>query len=93
LWKKTFPDATILPEIGFPKTAENGVMTLTHTLNSDEFCMKNLKINGMPSNSHLANNTLFSTEISKCTFLNLYESMLPDIPGHHIKKSTVQFYI
>jgi hypothetical protein len=92
LWRRVFPDASIFPVVGFPSNA-NGVMTLTHTANTKCFKMENMRINGLKSNSPLANNALFSTEITDGRFLNLYEIMLPDLPGKHGKKSTVQYYI
>jgi len=93
IWKKEFPDASILPVIGYPEVAGNCVMTLIHTLNTDCYCAKDLRIDGLKTKSIWANNALFSTEISKCQFLNLYEVTLPDIPGECGEKSTVQFYI
>ena len=50
-------------------------------------------INGLKSKSPLANNALFSTEITDGKFINLYDIMLPDIPGKCGEKSTVQFYM
>lgn len=88
-WKKAFPDATILPVIGFPSNSK-GVMTLTHTMGHGS---PPLMINGLPSNSPLANNALYSCEVSRGKFLNLYEIMLPDIPGVNGDPSTTQRYI
>lgn len=52
-----------------------------------------LKINGLPSQSPLANNALYSSEHSKGRILNLYEIMLPDIPGKHGEPSTNEIYV
>ena len=93
LWKKEFPDALILPTIGFPEVAGNCVMTLTHTLNTKCFCMDDLRVNGLRSKSILANNGFFTSEISKCQFLNIYQIQLPDIPGECGERSTVQYFI
>ena len=92
-WKELFPSATLLPEIGFPDKGGNGVMTLTHSLNTNDFSMSNLTINGLESKSPLANNALFSSECSGNKYLNLYEVMLPDLPGENGARSTVQIYI
>jgi hypothetical protein len=93
LWRLLFPDALILPIIGYPETRGNGVMTLTHTANTKHLKMHNMVINGLKSNSPLANNALYSVEIRDGRFINLYEIMLPDIPGEGGSRSTVQFYI
>lgn len=93
LWQQLFPDAIILPKIGYPEPLGNGVMTLTHTANTKFLKMENMVIDGLTSNSPLANNALFSTEVSNGKFLTLYEIMLPDIPVKNGRKSTVQYYI
>lgn len=49
-----------------------------------------MKINGQPSKLPLANNALYSVECSKNKFLNLYEIMIPDIPGN---ESTAEIYV
>lgn len=92
LWRHTFPDALILPIVGFPSKSR-GVMVLSHSINTKYFHMDKMSINGLKSRSPLANNALFSTEVADGKFLNLYEVMLPDIPGKNGKKSTVQYYI
>jgi hypothetical protein len=53
---------------------------------------KSMSINGLPSKSPLVNNALYSFECSKEVYLNLYEIMLPDIPGKCGSKSTVEYY-
>lgn len=87
-WKQVFPDATILPVIGYPSKG-NGVVTITHTMGDCKF----LKINGLKSKSPLSNNALFSSECSDGKYINLYEIMLPDIPGKCGEPSTVQIYV
>jgi len=86
-WRKVFPDAIIFPCVGYPSKA-NGVVTITHTM-----CNKDLKINGLPSKSPLANNALYSAECSKGKYLNLYEIMIPDIPGKCGEPSTAEIYV
>ena len=88
LWKASFPDATLLPVVGLPSN-NKGVLTLTHTDGSGKL----LKINGLPSKSFLANNALYSAEISEGIVLNLYEIMIEDIPGVLGGESTAQAYI
>src|SRR3982751_6209985 len=73
LWQRAFSDAALLPVIGFPSNS-GGVLTLTHTDGSGH----NMRINGLPSKSPLANNALYSAECSKGRYLNLYEIMIPD---------------
>lgn len=81
VWKTMFPDAALLPVIGYPSN-NKGVMTLTHTGNiSGMPSMPPMTINGVSSASPLANNALYSAEPTPYGFLNLYETMLPDIPG------------
>lgn len=87
-WKSAFPDATLLPVIGLPSN-NNGVLTLTHTDGSG----MNMRINGLPSKSPLANNALYSAEVSRGHYLNLYEIMLPDIPGRGGVPSTAEIYV
>ncbi len=87
LWKEAFPDAMLLPVIGYPSN-NHGVLTLTHTA-SDML----MKINGLPSKSPLTNNALYSAEVSKHKYINLYEIMIPDIPGKNGCVSTAQLYI
>lgn len=85
LWKQSFTDAAILPVIGYPSNS-NGVVTITHTVGHK------MSINGLVSNSPLANNALYSSECTGNKFLNMYEIMLPDIPGTNGSPSTVQIY-
>lgn len=87
IWKRAFPDSALLPVIGFPSNS-GGVGTLTHTMGDGML----MKINGLTSRSPLANNALYSFECSKGKYINLYEIMLPDIPGKHGEISTVQYY-
>jgi hypothetical protein len=88
-WKKHFPDASILPVIGYPSYKNSGVVTITHTMGNNQL----MKINGLASRSPLANNALFSSEISNGKYLNLYEIMIPDIPGVNGAPSTVDRYL
>ena len=89
IWKKTFCDATIIPKIGMPSTA-NCVMTLTHRVDR---CAPHLKINGVTSKSILANNAFYSAEVSDCKWVNLYQILLPNIPGKCGCKSSIEIYI
>jgi hypothetical protein len=88
LWKQSFPDAAVLPVIGFPSNS-GGVITLTHSMGDGQL----LKINGLPSKSPLSNNALYSSEISEGQYLNLYEIMIPDYPGTAGRISSAQVYI
>ena len=87
VWKSMFPDAAPLPGIGLP-SQNKGVMTLTHTMGGPP-----MTINGLPSGSPLANSALFSSEVSGGRWLNLYEIMLPDIPGVNGASSSVERYV
>lgn len=88
IWKKAFPDATLFPGIGLP-SQDNGVLFLTHTLNLG----KVLKINGLPSSSPLASNSLYSAEVINGKYFNIYEVLMPDIPGLNGDSSTAEIYI
>src|SRR5437660_456839 len=93
LWAGAFPDAQVLPVIGYPSNAD-GVITITHGGGG----MPHMKINGVTSKSPLANNALYSAEVvssgnSENSYLNLYEIMLPDIPGREGKISTAELYV
>jgi len=87
LWRQSFDEAMLIPVIGVPSTAD-GVMTLTHDMGDDL-----MSINGQPSRSPLANYALYSAECSQNLYLNLYEVMIPDIPGRHGNYSTAEFYV
>lgn len=89
LWQKDFPDAFILPVIGFPSNNDNKVAVYSHTDGSGHL----MKINGLESKSPLANNALYSFECTRDKFLHFYEIMLPDIPGKKGDPSTVQIYV
>lgn len=90
LWKEAFPGATILPVIGWPSNSSNGqVMTLTHGMPG----MPPLRINGLASASPLSNNALYSAEVSGGKYINLYEIMLPDVPGTAGSPSSAQRYV
>jgi hypothetical protein len=81
VWKTLFPDAAVLPVIGYPSHGR-GVMTLTHSGNVSGLPPSPpMTINGVPSSSPLANNALYSAELTPHGYLNLYETMLPDVPG------------
>lgn len=86
-WQCSFPDAIILPKIGYPSHS-CGVVTITHTL-----CLKDVKLNGLKSKSPLTNAALYSAECSDDKYINLYEVGLPDIPGKCGEDSTVQYFI
>lgn len=87
IWRSMFPDAAILPVIGYPSKGK-GAMTLTHSGNiAGKPAMPPMKINGVPSSSPLANNALYSAELTPAGFLNLYETMLPDVPGTNGSRS------
>ena len=89
IWKEAFCDAAILPVIGFPSCG-CCVMTLTHTLGK---CIPKLKINGLTSKSILANNAFYSAEVGCGKWLNLYQGIIPNIPGECGCKSSGEVYI
>lgn len=74
IWR-TLPQGAIVPGIGLPSQGA-GVTTITHTMGGPV-----MKINGLASKSILANNGLYTFEITGGKWLNLYEVMIPDIPG------------
>ncbi len=81
VWKAMFPDAAVLPVIGYPSHGK-GVMTLIHSGNVvGQPSSHPMTINGVSSGSPLANNALYSAELTPHGYLNLYETMLPDVPG------------
>jgi hypothetical protein len=88
IWKKAFCDAIILPVIGVP-SCNRCVLTITHNLGK---CVPKLKINGLTSRSILANNAFYSAEVSSGKWLNLYQIVLPDIPGKCGCKSSGEVY-
>lgn len=67
-------NATILPGIGLP-SQNKGVCTIIHGMGPGAH---NLKINGLESQSPLANAALFSSECADGKYMNLYEMMLPE---------------
>jgi len=87
VWQQAFPDASILPVIGYPSNAK-GVVTITHTMGDGKL----MSINGLRSRSPLANNALYSVECVNGKFLNLYEIMIPDLPGRNGEPSTAEIY-
>ncbi len=89
-WKAAFPDTFLLPAIGLPSQGK-GAGTLTHTL-APYFTVLQ-RINGLASMAPLANNALYSFENSRGKCINLYEVLLPDLPGVGGERSTVQIYI
>jgi hypothetical protein len=88
LWRAAFSDATLFPGIGLP-SQDNGVAFLTHTLQLG----KVMKINGLPSISPVAANSLYSAENINGKTFNIYEAQIPDIPGMNGADSTVQIYV
>lgn len=88
LWKLSFPDASIFPIIGLPSN-NKGVVTLTHTMGDGKL----MTINGLASRSPLANNALYSSEVSNGRYLNLYEIMVPDVPGQNGQPSSGSRYV
>lgn len=92
MWRAAFPDAQALPGIGMP-SQNNGVLTLTHTMHPDLAKAMPMTINGLPSRSPLANNALYSVEVSGGKYLNLYEIMIPEVPGKDGSPSTSQQYV
>jgi len=89
IWKESFCDAIILPQIGMPSCA-NCVKTLTHTLGK---CYPKLKINGLCVKSILANNAFYSAEVSCGKWVNLYQGLIPNVAGQCGCKSTGEVYI
>jgi len=90
LWKCSFPDAVLL----LSPSQNNGVGVITHTMGDGRL----MRINGLISRSPLANNALYSFECArevgdgeKTHYLNLYEIMIPDIPGTD-SDSTAEYY-
>ncbi len=88
IWQAAFPDAALLPVIGYPSNS-GGVGTLTHTMGTGML----MSINGLTSKSPLANNALYSFECTDSRYLNLYEIMMPDIPGENGEDSTAEIYV
>lgn len=87
VWKQYFKDASILPVIGYPSYKKAGVMTLTHSMGGPL-----MTIDGLESKSPLSNNALYSVECVDGVYLNLYEIMLPEIPGVSGSLSTSETY-
>jgi hypothetical protein len=87
-WKKYYPDSFILPVIGFPSYNNNKLAIFSHSLS-----MPPMMVNGLPVQSPLANNAIYTFECTRGKFLNLYEIMLPDIVGKPGSPSTVQIYV
>lgn len=92
LWKKAFCDATIVPCLGQPSQS-CGVLLLTHSLGNSLGKCHQHTINGLPIRSPLASYALYSAEVSKGQWVNLYEIMLPDIPGKCGCKSSTEVYV
>lgn len=90
IWRANFPFASILPEIGLPSNdLTPGVVTIAHTSNLGG----TMKFNGLPIKSLLGNAALYSAEVSRGHFVNIYETMLPDIPGKNGAPSTAEIYV
>jgi virulence-associated protein VapD len=87
IWKAEYKGATLLPVVGIPSKS-GGVGVLTHTMDSNL-----MRINGLESKSPLSNNALYSFESIAGKFVNLYEIMVPDLPGRDGQKSTGQIYL
>lgn len=93
LWQATFTEAFLIPRIGIP-SQDGGVLTLAHNLQrSPSEPEMELLINGLPSNSPLAEYALYSAECSEGKFINLYEVMLPELPGSNGTLSTTSAYV
>lgn len=91
-WKALFPDAMPLPGIGLP-SQNQGVLTFTHSMSTPSMPLPApMTIDGLTSRSPLANNALGSAEVSNGRWVNLYEIMLPEIPGANGKPSSIQRY-
>jgi hypothetical protein len=88
IWKQ-LPAGSLLPGMGLPSQGA-GVATYTHQMSHP---LKPMIINGLASKSALANNALYSFEITGNKWLNLYEVMLSDIPGHNGNRSSNQRFI
>lgn len=91
-WKSLFPSASLLPVIGLPSNS-GGVGTLIHLADFKGMKVKPMDINQLPCKSALANAALYSFECSKGYYVNLYEIMLPDIPGFPGELSSTQLYV
>lgn len=87
-FKTKFADAALLPVIGEPSTA-GGVAVLTHTMGTN----MPMRLAGVTSNSPVANNALYSFQVTGGKYLNLYETMVPDLPGANGEASTTQLYV
>lgn len=87
-WKSAFPDAALLPTVGEPDK-NGGVLLLAHTMGLGKL----LKIDGLTSMSPLANSALYSAESIQNKTFNIYEILVPDIPGTNGSDSTVQIYV
>ena len=87
VFKRLDPKALIFPGIGLP-SQNNGVCLITHTMGDGS----KMKINGLVSNSPLANNALFSFEKIGGQWLNLYEIMIPDTPNGPGQPSAAEVY-
>lgn len=81
LWKNVYCDAHIVPN-------HCDVLVLSHTATKCK-----TKINGLTIKSPLVNNGYYSVEISDCNWVNLYEAVIPDIPGKCGCKSSGELYI
>ena len=65
VWRAMFPDAAVLPVIGYPSHGK-GVMTLTYSGNISGLPPSHpMTINGVTSGSPLANNALYSAELRR----------------------------
>ena len=93
LWNATFTEAFLIPRIGIP-SQDGGVITIAHNLQrSPSEPEMDLLINGLPSMSPLAEYALYSAECSNGRFINLYEVMLPELPGSNGTRSTTSIYV
>jgi len=92
-WQTNFPFASFLQGAEQP-TIDNGVLVISHDIRrSSSDHLSKMVINGLMSNSPLANAALFSSECINGTWLHLYEAMLPDIPGEAGEPSTAEIYV
>ncbi len=87
IWKKSFPDASILVNV------ENNI-TITHTLTNNklEIPTGTVKLNGIAWDHPLIINALYGWQVSDDVLANWYEIILTEIPGVNGSISAVQAF-